>query len=127
MLQNESYSFECSQDQMRYFCLEQTHFGAVLHCGRMFALTHVDLHYLQDDIQQLSRGSRAIYSRSEISSNWWRIEFSAPQLVLAGYQWISVPTNVALLGGIEDLPWVYGRFRTLFSKDELPFKKKKGD
>lgn len=127
---HEEYDYMYSQEREKYFCLERTKFGAVLHCQSMFALQQNLLCVLQKEIDMLLRRlewkEEGMFvdelCRTGIAGELWTVQFCADSLVLAGYQWIGVPTIVTLRGNTADLAFIQERFHHLFAKEELPFR-----
>jgi len=126
---HEEYDYTFCLKQQKYFCLERTIFGAVLHCQDMFALRQNLLCAVQEEVsmllQRLEWKEEGIFihalCRTSIAKELWTVQFCADNLVLAGYQWIGVPTIVTLRGNVADLAFVQERFHHLFAKEELPF------
>ena len=127
---HEEYDYMFVRDKEKYFCLEHTKDGAVLHCENMFALHQKLLGAVQEEIRllmiHLEHKDEGIFvhplCRTSMTREIWMLQFCADQLVLAGYQWIGIPTIVTVRGNIADLAFVHERFHHLFARQDLPFR-----
>lgn len=116
------YCVEIRKEWMEYFYVQVASYGAVLHCGAMFAIQHRILSLLQEDISLLNRGVPAKNFYSKITADRWVLEFTADLLEMAGYQWFGTAMTVRLTGFREILPEVHRRFQTLLTREQLPFR-----
>lgn len=101
---NEKFCFECTEENMEYFCLRKVEYGAVLNFQCVtIALKHNLLRHLLEDFSLLAKGEHAQIFTSEISSDHWLIEFNADRLEFLMYEWYGYPTRVRLFGARQIL------------------------